>query len=65
MKYLVSLTAKNEKTKSVVIKALNYEQLRNIAGEEYPKYEIGRVTNDEKHIKHFEQMKRLKGSGKR
>ena len=61
MEYLVSLTAKNKKTKSVVIRALNYEQLRKIVEEEYPKYEIGRATNDEQHVKHFQVMKEMKG----
>ena len=61
MEYLVSLIARNKKTKSVVIRALNYEQLKKTIEEEYPNYEIGRATNDEQHIKHFQVMKKMKG----
>ena len=35
--------------------------LYNIVQKEYPDYEIGRATNDEQHIIHFQAMKEMKG----
>ena len=60
MKYLINYISYG-KTKNKIVEALSGKEAADIIKADYPNCEVLRVTGNIEHIKHFEQIKKMKG----
>ena len=58
--YLISLLTTNGTTKNIVVEAVDCKQANELASRRYPSYEIVRATCDEKDLRYFSTIKKMR-----
>ena len=58
--YLVSVITTRGKTKNMIVEATSCKQADELASQKYPSYEVQRITCEEKDIRFFLAMKKMK-----
>ena len=58
--YLVSVLTTRGKTKNMILEATSCKEADELASQKYPSYEVQRISCDEKDIKFFLTMKKMR-----